>query len=360
MTFINDLKEITTLDDPVIVKERRKVIKDIDVSNITVKLGRKVILEGVSLTVERGQFFAVVGLSGAGKSKLTQCLSGQIKPKKGSGKVLGFDVRKKQKKILKSIDKGYVPQDDLANLYLEFSAIYNIQLYGSNYRPELNTKKGLEEIHKILDILEIPQEIRDTPVKFLSGGEKKRISIAMVLAHGPKLVFLDEVTTGLDESLKLKIFNYLKKINKEYKITMFLISHNLDICSLVDELLILRHGKPIPIEKNDKIVTQYSPMALIRTLPSNGLTIKIKFSYVRDIEERIDRFTSSPFLKSILWQSLYVGRNLYKFFCRDMPSALAGLLRKIYDVGLDPISIVLDDATLLDFFLLQEKKEKIK
>lgn len=313
-------------------------MQDVEVSNISVQLGHKTIINNVSISIERGKMLALVGSSGGGKTTFARCLMGQIRPSKGKGTVLGFDIIKQQKQIQHNI--GYVPQLDHLNLYFELTPLDNIKLLGTMYDRKFSQRAGLDEIHRVLDILDISEELRRTPVKYLSGGEKKRISIAMGLIHQPKLLFLDEPTTGLDEHLKNEVFNYLKKINRQLGITMVLAEHNLVICEHVDKVLILKHGKAIE---------SGNPEQLLHKLPSEGLAIELTLFPTANMEERIEYLGHLP----LVVDYRNIGRYIYKFFCQEMPQRLGEFIDIVYDTGLDIASIVFDDANLLDYFLLR-------
>jgi ABC-2 type transport system ATP-binding protein len=303
-----------------------------------VKIGSKVIIKDITISIEHGKILAIVGASGGGKTTFARCLMGQIKPSSGRGTVLGFNITTQQKQIQHNI--GYVPQLDYLNLYLELTPLENIKLLGTMYNPKFSQKTGQEEILHILEILDISERLRKTPVKYLSGGEKKRVSIAMGLIHQPALLFLDEPTTGLDEHLKNEVFNYLKKINRDLGITICLVSHNLTICEFVDKILILKHGKAIEVG---------NPEQMLKQLPGEGLAIEITLFPTPDMQERVEYLGRLPFVA----EYRNIGRHTYKFFCHDMPQRLGEFIAIIYDTGLDPATIVFDDADLLDYFLLK-------
>jgi len=314
------------------------MIKDIDVKNVSVKIGKTTIIKDVSVSIERSKIIAIVGSSGGGKSTLARCLTGQLKPYIGGGTVLGYDIIKETRQIQRHI--GYIPQDDRLNMYPTLSAIDNIRIMGSMFDPMFfSSKKGTETIHEVLDILNIDETLRSIPTKNLSGGERKRVSIAMGIIIRPQLLFLDEPTTGLDEHLKNNIFNYLKKINKVMGITTCIVTHNLPMCEMVDEIVILKKG--MVVECGD-------PKMLLKTLPSNGITIKVRFEWSNIIEKTIKKLNGYD-------HYLYIGRNLYKFFCPNMPRELHVFVQGMYELGLEPRSIILDDANLLDYFLLRVK-----
>jgi ABC-2 type transport system ATP-binding protein len=298
-------------------------------------LGHTLIVQEVDVHAKRGEFIGILGTSGGGKTILLQSINGQITPLAGGGTILGFDLVTQPRQV--QIHTGYVPQDDQINLYQELTPLDNIELFATMYDKKFFwSKEAKKEIHHILDLLDIAPELRNTQVKYLSGGEKKRVSIAIGISHNPQVLFLDEPTTGLDERLKNDIFNYLKRINKKGT-TIVMVSHNLVTCEYLDHIIILKKGK---------VVASGKPRDLLQTLPGNGIAIEVILEYQSDLAERIANLPLVEYYR-------YVGRNTYKFFCRDMPEQFRYFVTSLWDVGLDPIRIVMDDANLLDYFLIK-------
>ncbi|MHA1797652.1 MAG: ATP-binding cassette domain-containing protein [Candidatus Helarchaeota archaeon] len=167
----------------------------VNVKNLNVIFGKKHIVHDVSFTVKKGEIIGLFGISGAGKTTIIRVLTCQIDKKNWNGEVLvtGLSPSKKSNhpKILSNI--GYVPQLEELNLYYELSPMINVEVFTSTYG--MDVKKAKEVAIKLFKILDIPEDTWNKRVKYMSGGEKKRLSMALGLIHEPDVLFLDEPTT---------------------------------------------------------------------------------------------------------------------------------------------------------------------
>jgi len=167
------------------------------VENLNVIFGEKHIVHDVSFDVKQGEIIGMFGISGAGKTTIIRVLTCQIEEKNWSGNVVvtGLDPSKKRNhsKILSNI--GYVPQLELLNLYFDLNPMTNVEVFTSTYG--LDKKKAKETAEKLFKILDIPEDTWKKRVNRMSGGEKKRLSMAIGLIHNPDVLFLDEPTTLL-------------------------------------------------------------------------------------------------------------------------------------------------------------------
>lgn len=169
----------------------------VQVENLNVQFGKKQIIYDVSFQVNKGEIIGLFGISGAGKTTIIRVLTCQIEAKNWTGNVLITGLTPSKKKnhpqILNNI--GYVPQLELLNLYFELNPMANVEIFTSTYGLDKNeAKKTAEKLFKILDI---PVDTWKKRVKRMSGGEKKRLSMAIGLIHNPDVLFLDEPTTLL-------------------------------------------------------------------------------------------------------------------------------------------------------------------
>ena len=169
----------------------------VEVENLNVQFGKKQIVHDVSFNVNKGEIIGMFGISGAGKTTIIRVLTCQIDKKNWQGHVKVTDLspakKKNHPKILSNI--GYAPQLEQLNLYFELSPLANVDIFTSTYgMDKQKAKKVAEELFKILDI---PKDTWNKRVKHMSGGEKKRLSMAIGLIHNPNVLFLDEPTTLL-------------------------------------------------------------------------------------------------------------------------------------------------------------------
>lgn len=197
----------------------------------TVDKGRKTICEDVSLKIEPCELVAIIGGSGAGKSTIMNCISGYNKPTSGEVRVNGVELYNNFD-ALKNI-MGYVPQKDIV---YENLTVYDMLDYTAKLRLPKDTseQERNEIIMKVIDTVELTQR-KDTLIKKLSGGQKKRASIAVELISDPNLFFLDEPASGLDPGTERNLMRTLKSMTVKGKTVIF-VTHstlNLHMCDKI-------------------------------------------------------------------------------------------------------------------------------
>jgi ABC-2 type transport system ATP-binding protein len=212
----------------------------IEISNLSKYYGRSRGIEDVNLSVSQGEIFGFIGPNGAGKSTTIRILLNLIFPTSGSARLLGMDVIKESKKIKSLI--GYIPSD--ANLYGKMS-VYEFLSYCIRF---YKFKNGEDKIHELAELFELDLQRR---ISELSLGNKKKVSIIQSLIHNPRLLILDEPTTGLDPLMQVKFFDLLRSENKKGT-TIFFSSHVLsEVQALCKKLAIIKDGKIITVEDID-------------------------------------------------------------------------------------------------------------
>jgi ABC-2 type transport system ATP-binding protein len=191
----------------------------------------------ISFAVESGEIFGFLGPNGAGKSTTIMILTTLLKPTSGQALVSGFDVMTQAKQVRQSI--GYVQQESTVDEYL--SGRENLLLQARlNHIPKDQINKRIDDI---LELIELSDKQNDSVVTY-SGGMRKRLDIAGGLLHHPKVLFLDEPTVGLDIQTRRKIWEYIKKIHKEFDMTIFLTTHYMEEADqLCDRIGIIDHGQ---------------------------------------------------------------------------------------------------------------------
>lgn len=204
---------------------------------VRVKGKKRDISYHVNLSVNPGEFVAFVGGSGAGKSTFMNCISGVSKPTKGHVYINGNDLFKNYSALKKII--GYVPQSDIVFNDL---TLYDMLKYSANLRmPDDSSKEEKEKrIDEVLEIVELTGK-KDVMIRSLSGGQRKRASIAVELLADPKLFFLDEPTSGLDPGTERNLMNILRKMTKTGK-TIILVTHNTLNLHLCDKICFFGTG----------------------------------------------------------------------------------------------------------------------
>ncbi len=194
---------------------------------------KKQILSSLSLSVQKSEFVAIVGGSGAGKTTLMNILSGYNKPSTGNVYVNGLDILKEEEHLKGRI--AYVPQEEILDktLTLSKSLEYSLKLRV----PNLTKKEIQKRIDYVLKTLEL-SHVKNTLIKNLSGGEKKRASIATEMLSDPELFLLDEPTSGLDANIEKKIMLKLREIADTGK-TVIITAHTVSNLYLCDKILFM-------------------------------------------------------------------------------------------------------------------------
>ncbi|ADQ06791.1 ABC transporter related protein [Caldicellulosiruptor hydrothermalis 108] len=198
-------------------------------------------LENINLSITKGEFIGIIGKTGSGKSTLVQLMNGLLVPQIGDVVVDGINT--KDKKRAKEIRKrvGLVFQYPEYQLFEE--TVYKDIAFGPQNLgfSEDEVKRRVKEV---CELLEIPKELLEKSPFELSGGQKRRIAIAGILAMDPECIILDEPTAGLDMRGRKRIFSIIEKLHKEAKKTIILISHSLeDVAMLCERVIILNKGK---------------------------------------------------------------------------------------------------------------------
>jgi len=190
-------------------------------------------LQNVSLGVEHGQIFGLLGPNGAGKTTLIRLLIGATKPTSGQLSVLGFNQVKKKGALRKLI--GYMPQSPA--LYDDLSARDNISFFSRAHQTE-NLSQRIDEV---IGFVNLSERDRD-PVHTLSGGMKQRVSLACALVHQPKMLFLDEPTSGIDPKLRMAFWEHFRELASR-GVTLLISTHQMDEAMFCDRLAVLHEGK---------------------------------------------------------------------------------------------------------------------
>jgi ABC-2 type transport system ATP-binding protein len=315
----------------------------VDVEKLNVKFGKAHIIHDVSFQVRKGEIIGFFGISGAGKTTIIRVLTCQIPKKNWSGNVevthLCPSDTTNHSEILSHI--GYVPQLERLNLYYEVSPMANVEIFASTYG--LDTKKAQQIAKDLFNILDIPKDTWNNPLKNMSGGEKKRVSMALGLIHNPEVLFLDEPTTGVDASKRYDILNYLKKLNRELGTTMFIITHDLEAALVCDKSAILKSGKLLEFDK---------PHNLITSLPSNGslarFTIK---SLNQDTIEKLKKFGAVD-------RAIRVGNNTVEVLMHNFDKHFKRLVQFMVNNNINIQSMTRDTANFRRYFQIRIEEEE--
>jgi ABC-2 type transport system ATP-binding protein len=231
------------------VKTPRPVIQ---VSGIRKTYGRTVAVDEVSFEVNDGEIFGLIGPNGAGKTTTMECVEGIRKPDRGTISVLGLDPFREVYQLQERIGV----QLQQAQLQKRIKVWEAVDLWASLYR-----KKSVDGEH-LLEQLGLVDK-RDAWFMNLSGGQKQRLFIALALINDPEVVFLDELTTGLDPQARRAIWELVRGIRERGK-TVFLTTHLMEEAErLCDRVAIIEHGRIIDIDTPQRLVDRHCPERIV-------------------------------------------------------------------------------------------------
>ncbi len=204
----------------------------IKIKNLHKDFGDVQALKDISLAIESGQIFGLLGPNGAGKTTLIRLLVGAIKSTSGEISVLSLDPVKQKDALRQKI--GYMPQTPA--LYEDLSAQDNIRFFGRAHQCDDLSQR----VKEVLDFVGLRQRAKDPIYKF-SGGMKQRVSLACALVHRPKMIFLDEPTSGIDPKLRAAFWNHFRNLTAN-QVTIIVSTHQMDEALYCDKLAILHQG----------------------------------------------------------------------------------------------------------------------
>lgn len=223
----------------------------IEVKNFSKHYGDFKAVDDISFNVKEGEIFAFLGPNGAGKSTTISTLCTITSKTEGTMRINGHDVSTQKDLVRKDI--GIVFQETTLDANLTVDE--NLRLHCSFYKVPKN--EVAERIRFALELVEMT-DWRKAPVGSLSGGMKRRVEIARGLVHFPKVLFLDEPTTGLDPQTRASVWAYIQKLQKEKNITIFLSTHYMDEAEICSNVAIIDHGKLIALDTPENLEKEFT------------------------------------------------------------------------------------------------------
>jgi len=228
----------------------------VSVQNLEKKFGAFTAVNRINFDVTKGEIFGFLGPNGAGKSTTIRMLCGIIAPTSGTGTVSGFDVIKEQYKIKQNI--GYMSQK--FSLYDDLTVEENINFYGGIYK--LSKRALAERKDQILKLAGI-EALRHSPTKTLSGGWKQRLALGCSLIHKPRIIFLDEPTSGVDPITRASFWDIIKGLAKK-GVTVFVTTHYMDEAENCDRMALIYKGTIIAMGTPEEMKTKFMKDQIIQ------------------------------------------------------------------------------------------------
>ena len=207
----------------------------VDAQDVVFSYGDRRVLDDLSLQIQRGTIFGILGANGAGKTTLIRLLVGLIKPHSGTVHVLGEPPSPKLANLI-----GYMPQ--LNALYLELSIQQNVDFFARMYGLSDSAQRR-EAVEAAVNLVGLGDRRRD-PILRLSGGMRQRVSLAIALVHRPPLLLLDEPTVGLDPELRATFWDHFREMASNGT-TLVISSHTMDDAAHCDRLCFIQDGRVI-------------------------------------------------------------------------------------------------------------------
>ena len=256
----------------------------IQIQNVKKSFNNTEVLKDISLEIEKGEIFGIIGQSGAGKSTLLRCINGLESYDQGSILVDGTKVDIRDKKNLRNLQKrkGMIFQS--FNLLERLDVYANVALPMKFWGIPTNTPEAKEKIMNLIKLVGLEEKVHSKP-RELSGGQKQRVAIARALVLDPDFLLCDEATSALDPEITKGILALLQKINKEMGITIIVVTHQMEVVKQIcQKVAFLSQGKVLAVGKPEQLFVWPKEREIrdfLREesdkLPTTGVNLKLFF-----------------------------------------------------------------------------------
>jgi ABC-2 type transport system ATP-binding protein len=286
-------------------------------------------VRGVDIEVEAGEIVGFLGPNGAGKTTTLRMLTTLLAPSEGTAMVAGHDLRREPVAVRSRI--GYVPQRGSTTP----QALVGEELIDQGRLHGLSRATAEERGRALISQLDL-DSTWERPCGTLSGGQRRRLDIALGLIHEPPLLFMDEPTTGLDPQSRANLWQHIRGLRDEHGVTVFLTTHYLDEAdALCDRILVIDHGE---------IVAAGTPAELKREVSGDRVALQLNDLFrLASAGAALEQFAGVKVLRA--------DGDLLDFSLPDASTALPGLLAALASAGVKLAGIEVRRPTLDDVFL---------
>lgn len=295
--------------------------------NLVKKFGNFMAVDGVSFEIASGEIYGFLGPNGAGKSTTVSMLTTLSIPTSGTARVSGYDVVSEAERVRRVA--GVALQEIGLDPLMKSLELLTIQcrIFG------LSSKEAQKRAHDLLDLVKL-SEFTDRRVGKYSGGMRRRLDLAMALAHEPEVLFLDEPTTGLDPASRRDIWIEVKRLNEQLGMTIFLTTQYLEEADqLADRVAIINEGK---------IAVEGKPADLKAAVGTDAITLTFG-------EEAIAQQAQQS-VSDMVKQSQIDGEVL-RLYLPNAAEAVLAVVSRLQSTDISPTSLTLAQPTLDDVFL---------
>lgn len=287
-------------------------------------------LNNISFQIEEGEIFGFLGPNGAGKSTTMMILTTLLKPTSGNASVQGFDVVTQAKKVRENI--GFVQQEIGVDEYLtgRENLIFQSRI------SQMPKEKVQSRIDEVISLVELEEKQNEAAITY-SGGMRKRLDIACGLLHRPKVLFLDEPTVGLDIQTRRKIWEYIRKIHKEFEMTLFVSTHYMEEADkLCDRVGIIDYGKIQVID---------TPETMKNAMGNDTVSFSLMDGIARQ-DELINRIEQIEFVNQVIRKQ---GEIIIK--SSQCSEVIPKIFQTTSEMNIEINSLSLNKPTLDDVFI---------
>ena len=286
-------------------------------------------VRGVDLDVAPGELVAVLGPNGAGKTTTMRMLTTLVRPTAGTATVAGVDVRADPAAVRRRI--GYVGQGNGAGRYQH--VVDELVVHGRIHGLTARTARA--RAHDLLEALDLAG-LAHRKVESLSGGQRRRVDVALGLVHGPRLLFLDEPSTGLDPHTRANLWAHVTRLRAEHDMTIVLTTHYLDEAdTMAERVVVVDHGQ---------VIADDTANALKRELAGDRLVLGL--ARAADAPALADVVAQVPGAREVEVDGAHVTARV-----GDAPTAAPRVVRAAAAAGLDVTEVRAERPTLDDVFL---------